>query len=150
MNGLRELIRGPGGKAVAIIAVILCLSGAAWSIWSNMSPPGAVTSANDPWFVDAETGKAFHVKLKVGMSIPVKSPFTGHMTGYPAELCYWTKDGHVKKDPTPVLLNSEIGKPGPTFCPDCGRLVVAHNPPAREGETPPPTRAQWEAMHHQQ
>ena len=27
-------------------------------------------------------------------------------------------------------------------CPDCGRLVVEHNPPAVEGSKPPPTKAE--------
>jgi hypothetical protein len=147
MNGLRELMNGSGGKIAAIFVALLCLTAAGWAVWSSVAPSDAAAAANDPWFVDAETGKAFHMQLKVGMSIPVKSPFMGHMTGYPAELCYWTKDGHVKKDPTPVLLNSEIDKPGPTFCPDCGRLVVRHNPIPMPGKAPPPTQAEWEAMH---
>ena len=53
---------------------------------------------------------------------------SGKKTGVPAEACYWTADGGTKKNPTWVLLNELAGKPGPTFCPDCNRLVVGHNP----------------------
>ena len=55
----------------------------------------------------------------------------------------WTKDGKIKQDPTPVLLNEYAGKPGPTFCPDCGRRVVAHNPPPVIGAKPPPTKEEY-------
>ena len=76
--------------------------------------------------------KAFRYEIKIGDSVPVKAP-SGEKSGYPAELCYWTKDGQPKEDPTPVLLNQYVGKSGPTFCPDCGRLVVNHNPVAVAG-----------------
>ncbi len=81
------------------------------------------------------------------MHIPVKSPFTGKETGYKAELCFWTKDGSTKTDPTAVLMNDDVGKPGPTFCPDCGRLVVHHNPVPGPHSKPPPTREEYEAEH---
>ena len=81
------------------------------------------------------------------MTMPVLSPFSGKNTGYPAELCYWTKDGSIKTDPTPVLLNTYIGDNSPTFCPDCGRLVVGHNPRAVAGAHAPPTKQEWESKH---
>jgi len=74
--------------------------------------------------------------------MPVLAP-SGKNTGYEAELCYWTKDGKPKETPTPVLLNIYKGIKGPTFCPDCGRLVVGHNPPAMEGAKPPPTKDEY-------
>lgn len=145
---VHELMKTSGGKAVAIAGIILCIAGAAWSIWSNVGQSAAMKDASSLTFVDIETGKSFKLVPTVGMPYPVKSPFTGHMTGYRAELCGWTKDGHVRSEPFAVVLNSELGKPGPTFCPDCGRLVVGHNPPAIEGHKPPPTQAEYEAMHH--
>lgn len=105
-----------------------------------------VTDERTRIFVDATTGLGFRHELELGETIPVEAP-SGGKTGYPAELCYWTKDGQPKSDPTPVLLNSYIGKPGPTFCPDCGRLVVPRNPMAMPGMRPPPTREEWEKMH---
>jgi hypothetical protein len=81
--------------------------------------------------------------LKVGDQIPVKSPHSGKSTGYPAELCYWTKDGVIKSEPTAVLLRSHLGERSPTFCPDCGRLVVGHNPRPSQGDKPPPTQAEY-------
>jgi hypothetical protein len=103
----------------------------------------------DPVFMNAETGYVFHAKLKPDMTIPVVCPDTGKATGYMPETCYWTKDGHVKDDPTYVLLNMYKGVSGPTFCPDCGRLVVLHNPPAVEGRRPPPTQDEYNAEHGQ-
>jgi hypothetical protein len=147
MLSVREYLQTTGGKAVAAGAIVLCIAAAGWSIWANVGSNEAVSAANDPWFVDAATGKPFHAQLKEGMSIPIQAP-SGQLTGYMAELCYWTKDGHPKTDPTPVLMNADIGKSGPTFCPDCGRLVVPHNPPAIEGHRPPPTREEYEISHH--
>jgi hypothetical protein len=95
--------------------------------------------------VCAQTGKAFTVELKDGLSIPVRSPYSGQQTGYPAELCYWTKDGKPKDEPTAVLLNSWVGKRGPTFCPDCGRLVVGRNPEPAPDRKPPPTREEYQS-----
>lgn len=150
MTGVREFLKTSGGRAISIVLVALCILAAAWSIWSNVGLNAATKDLNSPLFIDSETGQTFHMALKVGMSIPVISPYTGRRTGYEPEFCYWTKDGHVKKVPTPVLMNDEVGKPGPTFCPDCGRLVVHHNPMAIEGHRPPPTKAEYEARHHDQ
>jgi hypothetical protein len=145
VSGIREFLRGTGGRKVTVFVLIIGLGAAGWSIWNNMSADQSTQDANSPIFIDSETGKSFHVKMELGMQIPVKSPDTGNMTGYPAELCYWTKDGQIKDQPTPVLLNSFIGKTGPTFCPDCGRLVVPHNPVPQAGSRPPPTQAQYMA-----
>ena len=58
---------------------------------------------------------------------------------------HWTADGQSKPTPTAVLLNESIDKPGPTFCPDCGRLVVGHNPRPAEASQPPPTAQEYAA-----
>ena len=94
-------------------------------------------------FIDSESMKPFNYELKLNDTIPVSSPFSGKKTGYPAELCYWTKDGKIKEEPTAVLLNETVGKTGPTFCLDCGRLVVGHNPRPAADSTPPPTQAEY-------
>jgi hypothetical protein len=134
-------------QATMAVAILACFGSIGWSIWSRVAPNSALEAANDPIFIDAKTGYVFRCKLTAGMSYPVISPDTGQRTGYEAELCYWTKDGQVKKTPTPVLLNQFRGISGPTFCPDCGRLVVAHNPMAVEGHKPPPTEAEYWATH---
>ncbi len=79
--------------------------------------------------VDSATGEAFpSVEVEDGTAWPWVNPKTGQRTLYPAEFCHWTKDGKAKFEPTYVLLNEIVGKPGKTICPDCGRVVVAHNP----------------------
>ena len=143
MNGLREFFNSPAGKATAIGLVVLALVLAFWSFRSNFSGGDGVTLARDRTYIDANTGKPFEHSLSVGEILPVKAPSGGN--GYPAEWCYWTKDGKVKKEPTPVLLNEYVNKPGPTFCPDCGRVVRQHNPAPMPGVTPPPTRAEIDA-----
>jgi hypothetical protein len=97
-------------------------------------------------YIDAETRKVFTVELKIGMTGPVLSPDTGKPTAYKAEACYWNADGTTKSTPTYVLLNGYVGKPGPTFCPDCGRLVVPNNR-RPNGQSPPPTKDEYEKMY---
>ncbi len=97
-------------------------------------------------YICASTGQTFQYTLQIGDTTPVKSPYTGTNTGYPAELCYWTKDGSIATDPTPVLLNDYKGIHQPTFCPVCGRLVVFRNPPASAGRRPPPTEEEYRAQ----
>lgn len=140
---MRAFLSTPLGRCVSVILCLVGLIAIGWSIHSNLGPDPAVSAANNPLFINAETGKVFRCKLTAGMNIPVKCPDTGKETGYEAELCFWTKDGRVKNDPTPVLLNEHKGLPGPTFCPDCGRLVVHHNPMAVEGGRPPPTEREY-------
>jgi hypothetical protein len=137
---------GVGKWIMGILAVVAVVAAAKFAM-SSLGTPHALDAAETQIFVDSETGQSFTAKLTVGMTFPVKSPFTGRQTGFPAELCYWTKDGQIKTDPTPVALNSYLGKSGPTFCPDCGRLVVPHNPMPRPGAHPPPTLEQYKATH---
>lgn len=61
-------------------------------------------------------------------SYPYYNSKTGKRTLYPAEKCFWTKDGKAKLTPTLVLLNEHIGVNEPTVCPECGRPVRGHNP----------------------
>jgi hypothetical protein len=129
------------------VAAVLAAAGLAalFAIRGTFGRSEAAAVAADRVYVCAETGRPFRHAPARGESPPVKSPYTGRQTGYPAELCYWTADGRTKKEPIPVLLNTYRGLTGPTFCPDCGRLVVAHNPYAAAGAAPPPTRQQYEA-----
>jgi hypothetical protein len=129
---------------VGISLLVVALLALVFSAWSNLVGDDPVTAASrDRTYICAETGKAFRHKLKAGDIVPIDSPHSGKRTGYPAELCYWTADGGTKPDPTPVLLNSYAGKSGPTFCPDCGRLVVGLNPPPVAGADPPPKQNEY-------
>jgi hypothetical protein len=131
------------GRVVSFVIVCLALAVAAYFIIPLASRSGSEAGANERTFADASFNppRPFQVKLQPGMQIPVLSPLSQKQTGYPAELCYWTKVGTSKSEPTAVILNETIGKEGPTFCPDCGRLVVPHNPTATGA--PPPTQAEY-------
>jgi hypothetical protein len=100
-------------------------------------------TAGDPsteMYIDAETGQVFSHRNEIGQAVPVMTP-AGNQAGYPAVPCYWTKTGEIKTDPTWVLMNTWVGKPGPTFCPDCGRRVDPQAPvPPEPGTKPPPTK----------
>jgi len=133
----------PAGKVTAVIILVGGLALAGWMIWGATHNEVAA-AANTRIFVDAATGKPFKVDISVTREIPAPAP-SGGKTGYPAELCFWTADGKEKSEPTAVLLNSDVGKPGPTFCPDCKRLVVGHNPRPVPGARPPPTEAEYRA-----
>ena len=139
---MREWLDTTGGKiaagalfAVAAFAVFL-------AVRNLFGTPSVVAEANRRVFIDRETGQSFPHELTAGETIPVRAP-SGKDSGYPAELCYWTKDGQQKSDPTAVLLKTWLGQEGATFCPDCGRLVRPHNPRPMPGDKPPPTEAEY-------
>ena len=133
-----------GRKNVAVAFAIAAIVIAAYVVYSS-SARGLPSDPNISMYVDSETGKAFPHKNAIGEDLPIYSPVSGKNTGYPGEACYWTADGATKTKPTWVILNDYLDKPGPTFCPDCGRLVVSHNPEPSPESQPPPTQEQWRA-----
>jgi len=146
MAGFREFFETNAGRVAAVLLLIVGLGGAVYMFKNAFGAPSEIADANHRVFIDASNGKPFTMELKSGMSVPVRAP-SGQNTGFPAELCYWTADGKTRNKPYPVLLNQWVGKPGPTFCKDCGRLVVAHNPRPGPGVPPPPTEAEYQAKH---
>ena len=142
-EGVREFLQSKAGRWVALGAVGVGLGAGAFSLVSNVGATDAVANARQRVLVDASTGKTFTYELQPGDVFPVRAP-SGQQTGFPAESCYWTKDGQVKPEPTYVLLNRHRNQPGPTFCPDCGRLVTENNPGPMPGQAPPPTKAEFE------
>jgi hypothetical protein len=142
LEAIRKFLESSAGKAVAVLLVLAGLTGAFFAV-RGVFTSEAEQEARDRMFIDAETGKAFPYTLEMGTPIPIKAP-SGKLSGYPAEACYWTKEGKPKNDPTWVFVSS-VWKGGnePTFCPDCGRLVVGHNPRAKEGATAPPTKEEY-------
>lgn len=133
-EALRKFFRSPAGMAVAVVLVLLGIY-AAYSSLRGFTTTEAAELSSQRMYIDTKTGKTVPVKLKAGMSLP-----DGLV---PAEACYWTKDGKEKKDPTWVLLNLYKGIKDPTFCPDCGRLVVGHNPRPGPDVRPPPTKEEY-------
>jgi hypothetical protein len=146
MQWIGKFFKTTIGKTVAALLMLVVLGAIYVEARDFISPPVRALMTQRV-FICSATGKTFTHELAVGESIPVYSPYSGQNTGYPAEYCYWNADGTTKTTPTPVLLNSYLNKPGPTFCPDCGRLVVFHNPSPTPGMTPPPTREEYERMH---
>jgi hypothetical protein len=141
LRNFTSTVGGRVGLGLFLVAALVLL---VYSIRDFGQSEGA-TATNERVFIDAENGKTFTYKIKIGDTFPIASPYTGKRTGYHAEACYWTKDGKIKKDPTYVLLNRYVDKPGPTFCPDCGRLVREMNDPPLEGADPPPTESEFKA-----
>jgi hypothetical protein len=141
MESLRRFLKSPAGMGVAAVLVVVALVMAVQSLRGFVTSEAAAIS-KERVFIDAKTGKPYDIELKPGIPMPAPAPSGGN-TGYPAEACYWTKDGKGKEEPTYVLLNSFKGSKDPTFCPDCGRLVVGHNPRPGEGINPPPTKEEY-------
>lgn len=145
MREFRDRLGSPAGRIAGIVFAVAALVACVWVVRHHIGRSPAAQQSRDRLFICAQSGKTFHHTLRAGETYPVSSPYSGGRTGYPAELCNWTADGKVSPTATPVLLNSYLGKSGPTFCPTCGRLVVGHNPPAEASRQPPPTRQQYTA-----
>ena len=140
--GVRDFLSGRAGKVVGTAGAVVALIAAVVVARDAFGPPRETRNSNDRMFICAETGKPFEYTIKRGDVFPVKSPHSGKNTGWEAEKCFWTGDGKIKSEPTYVLLNEHVDKPGATFCPDCGRLVVRFNPPPTEGVAPPPKESE--------
>jgi hypothetical protein len=139
-------LQSTGGK-ITVVVIALGAGCLAYSVIRGFLSGDTPGDPNLVTYICSETGKSFTHRVEVGESIPIQSPYSGKETGYPAEPCFWTTDGHTKTEPTWVLLNEAVHKPGPTFCPDCGRLVVGRNPLPVPGMKPPPTQAEYAARH---
>ena len=139
MKYIRRVLASAGGKTIAIVVSLGLIGTAVWVIISFVHG-GTPDSARYTMYICTETGKPYRHENKLGETRPIYSSFSGRNTGVPAEACYWTAQGERKAEPTWVLLNELVGKAGPTFCPECGRLVVGHNPAPEAGAKAPPTQ----------
>lgn len=116
-------------KFVAISLTALSVVVLAFTIWSTVrsyqNDPKRLARLNT--LMDAETKEVFLQFPLEGTGFPQVNPKTGKRTLYPAEACYWTKDGKAKLEPTYVVLGTWFGDRNPTKCPDCGRIVTKSN-----------------------
>jgi hypothetical protein len=145
MNGVREFLASKGGRVAAAAAIVAMSAVIYASSREYFSEADFAGDSRTRTFICAETGRPFKHTLTIGDEFPLLSPHSDKHTGYPAELCYWSADGGVNVKPTHVLLNPLRGQRGPTFCPDCDRLVTEMNEPPRAGIAAPPTRAEHAA-----
>ena len=91
------------------------------------------------WF-NAGLAKALKARGRGGKEIQDRVP-VGIVTVY-------IEDGQTKTDPTYVRLNIYKGSHDPTSCPDCGHLVVPHNPAPGPGVKPPPTKQEYKSSNN--
>src|SRR6185369_5506797 len=95
----RQFLAGSNGLIVAAAIGMIALLAIIWSVKSNFGESEGAALSRERIYIDAKTLKSFKHDLKIGESIPVDAP-SGGKTGFPAELCYWTKDGKTKEKPT--------------------------------------------------
>ena len=115
-------------KVIASIGMLVIAAGLL--VWQVMGTgPSDATLSRQRDVIDSRTGTVFlGFRIPADTRFPWVNPSTGEPTLFPAEKCFYTKDGGAKTEPTYVLLRSYRGESGDTTCPDCGRKVVAHNP----------------------
>lgn len=112
---------------------VVCLIAATIFGYYQLTSGGPDLASNSLYreVVDSKTGESFS-NFSIGednSAFPYTNPKTGQRTLYPAERCYYTRDGKVKSTPTLVFVKQyENENAGETACPDCGRNVIRHNP----------------------
>lgn len=118
----RDVIKG------VIAVVVLAVAGfILYSTFTGGTNPAAQSRTRA--MIDRDTGEVFEkYVVEEGMTVPYINPSTKKPTLYPAEKCFWTREGKAKLTPTYVLLREYKGEQGETLCPDCGKRVVIHNP----------------------
>ncbi len=120
---------GPLSGKLGVFIFVVLFSTAGYLTWHTLTHGEQAKPDSPPIiYMCSETKKTFERKPEMNETIPVMSPYTQRKTGYPAEMCFWTRDGKQKAEPTYVLINEHLGKKGPTICPDCGKIVYPHNP----------------------
>ncbi len=103
--------------------------------WVQLGGKSVYDISLDRAFICSETLRPYEYTIKIGDSAPYYSPHTDRNTGYPAEPCYWARDengGWARKDkPTLVFVKKWMDRTTEekSYCQDCGREVVQHNPP---------------------
>lgn len=118
-------------KALATIVAVLLVGYAGYAIFSGLGEPDFVANANMRVLMDSETGEQFEIEISPDTEpYPHVNPKTGTTTLFPTEVCYARGCGSFPKG-TRVILNVWLDKKGPTYCPNCGALVVPMNPDAR-------------------
>lgn len=111
----------------AVVALVAAAAVVALTVDFGAQSPGE--SSRRRTMIDSQTGELFEeFYVRDGTRPPWKNPSTGTETLYPADACYWNRDGTAKLTPTWVFVKERAGIDEDTFCPDCGRLVVPHNP----------------------
>lgn len=123
---------GPLSGGLGVFLVIVLLGTSTYLIFRTLTTAEPPTPEPlDAVFMCTETNTTFPYAMKQGEQWPVVSPYSNRHTGFPAESCYWIMEGNEwkrKRTPTYVVLNAHLGKSGDTLCPDCGRIVIGHNP----------------------
>jgi len=109
------------------VAVVLMLV-ACVLVYSSFRSGDPTADTNVRTGIDSVTGKTFDVRIVENDRFPWTNPDTGDRTLYPAEKCFWTRDGKATLKPTLVFVKAYAGINEKTICPDCGHEVRQHNP----------------------
>jgi len=128
----------PTRQKIKLIAAGVIFVVAGGVTWYSLGGKSIEEISAERAYMCSECGYVHEHILQMGERYPVECPGCDRQTFYPAEACYWTKgpDGqwNAKLEPTFVVCKNRIDPKTeePTFCPDCGREVVGHNPPPPE------------------
>ena len=119
-------------KTVLTVVAVLAVGYAGYSIMSAFGTPDDIREANTRILRDSNTGELVAVEITLDTPpYPLKNKSTGTNTLYPTEVCWARECGNLPEG-TRVILNAWLKKDGPTYCQNCGALVVPRNPDARK------------------
>lgn len=110
MTGKKQAIMGVAGAILLVVAAILILTNL-----PGRSEAGEASRLRT--LIDSKTSEVFEdFRIDEDQQPPYANPKTGNRTLYPAEACYWAKDGGAKLTPTYVFLREWIEPDAETMC----------------------------------
>jgi hypothetical protein len=122
----RALLLARGAGVCGVVAVGLC-AGRQAGCRTDEVPLGGVR------VLDVESGERFSIELRSDFTgWPVRCPGSGKSNGYPAEIC--RSSACAARGGTWVVLNSQLGRSGPTRCPACRTIVRPRHAEGPEDE----------------
>lgn len=108
-------------RNLAVVAVVGGVFALTYSLFAGGDRSELREALGRPWYVD-EAGRAFRYEPRLGEPAVTTSPFDASRA-FPADVCSHAGTSHAAEPAAFLVPQPYLGKPGPTTCPTCARVV---------------------------